>query len=74
MTPREFDIKYWQNNNPITTPIWKCSQAYAEYYHTEQLRLHVVSGSCPTCGEELVYGLSEETMKLFKNSKLFKGN
>lgn len=31
-----------------------------------------IEGECPNCGEHLVYGLSEKTFNLFKNSKLFK--
>ena len=31
MTAKQFAIKYWQKNNPITTPMWKCMDAYHEY-------------------------------------------
>ena len=28
MKAKEFDIKFWQENNPLTTPLWKCAEAY----------------------------------------------
>lgn len=31
MTAKEFDRYYWSKNNPISTPLWKCMQAYADY-------------------------------------------
>ena len=42
MTAKEFDKKFWNENNPITTPLYKCLEAYAQYYYEEQLRLNVV--------------------------------
>ena len=30
MTAKEFDRKFWQEHNPITTPLWKMAEAYAE--------------------------------------------
>lgn len=35
MTAKEFDIQFWRENDPMTTPLWKCSEAYAIYYHSE---------------------------------------
>ena len=31
MTAEEFNTKYWYEHNPLNTPIWRCSEAYAEY-------------------------------------------
>ena len=31
MTAKEFDTKFWQENNPMTTPLWKYSEAYHQY-------------------------------------------
>lgn len=31
MTAKEFDTKFWQDNDPFTTPIWKELRAYYEY-------------------------------------------
>ncbi len=31
LTAKEFDREFWQDNDPITTPLWKCMQAYSDY-------------------------------------------
>jgi hypothetical protein len=38
-TAKEFDKDFWNENNPLSTPLWKCAEAYAKYYHKEQLIL-----------------------------------
>ena len=31
MSAREFDIKFWQKNNPMTTGLWHAHKAYARH-------------------------------------------
>lgn len=31
MTAKEFNEKFWQENDPIETPIWKAMEAYHKY-------------------------------------------
>ena len=49
MTAKEFDIKFWQDNDLFETPIWKELRAYHEYKVANSSNvIHDVSKSLPS--------------------------
>jgi len=53
MTAKEFDKKFWNNNNPITTPLWKCMEAYYQY-KIKQVKNNVVLANVKIMEGELI--------------------